>query len=98
MSSRTRFLSSSVGTKVVIGVTGVALLAYLLIHVSANLAFLGGPAVFNGNADMLERIPILPLIELGLLAVFVVHIYKTVAMYLGNRQARPVQYAMKKGA
>jgi succinate dehydrogenase / fumarate reductase cytochrome b subunit len=91
-------LTSSVGTKVVIGLTGVLLIAYLLVHISANLTFLGGPAFFNGSADMLERLPILPLIELALLLLFLLHIYKTVAMYLGNRQARPVRYVRKERA
>jgi len=98
MSSRTRPFDSSVGTKILIGITGLGLFIYLLIHITANLTVFGGPAFFNGSADTLEKLPILPLIELGLLLVFVLHIYKTVAMYFGNRQARPVGYAMKKGA
>lgn len=98
MSSRTRPLDSSVGTKILIGITGLALFIYLLIHITANLTVFGGAAFFNGSADKLEKLPILPVIELGLLLIFVLHIYKTIAMYLGNRQARPVGYAMKKGA
>jgi succinate dehydrogenase / fumarate reductase cytochrome b subunit len=98
MSSRTRFLESSVGSKILIGFTGLALVIYLCIHISANLTVFGGPAFFNGSADMLERLPVLPLIELALLAVFVLHIYRTVRMYLGNRRARPVAYAVKTGA
>lgn len=98
MSSRIRLFDSTVGRKFLIGLTGLALVAYLIIHVSANLAVFGGPAFFNGNADMLERLPILPLIELALLLVFVVHIVQTIRMYLGNQQARPVRYALKRNA
>ena len=98
MSSRTRFVESSVGSKLLIGLTGLALVVYLCIHISANLTVFGGPAFFNGSADMLERLPILPLIELVLLLVFVLHIYRTIRMHFSNRQARPVAYAMKKGA
>ena len=98
MSSRTRPFDSSVGTKILIGITGLGLFIYLLIHITANLTVFGGPAFFNGSADKLEKLPILPVIELGLLLVFVLHIYKTVTMYFGNRQARPVGYATKKGA
>src|SRR5712671_5507973 len=98
MSSRRRGFDSSVGTKLVIGITGLALFVYLLIHITANLTVFGGRAFFNGSADVLERLPILPLIELALLAIFLIHIYKTVAMFLGNQQARPVRYAQKKSA
>ena len=98
MSSRLRAFESSVGTKIVIGITGLALFLYLIIHITANLAVFGGPAFFNGSADVLERLPILPIIELGLLLIFLIHVYKTVTMFLGNQQARPVKYAQKKNA
>ena len=43
-----------------------------------------GPAVFNTYAYTLESNPLLPVIEIGLLLVFLVHIYKTVRMFLGE--------------
>ena len=99
MASRTPFFSSSVGTKVLIGITGFALFLYLLIHIAGNLLVFFGPAVFNQYAYMMEeRNPLLPVIELLLLAVFLVHIYKTVRMFLANQSARPVRYAQKKPA
>src|ERR1044072_4519529 len=98
MSSRIRGFDSSVGTKILIGATGLALVVYLIIHITANLPVFGGAAFLNGSADVLERIPILPLIELGLFLVFAIHIYKTVRMFLANQQARPVAYAVKKNA
>src|SRR5687767_14396980 len=98
MSSRLRVFDSSVGSKILIGATGLALVLYLIIHVTANLTVFGGAAFFNESADTLERIPILPVIELGLLLIFVIHIYKTIAMFLGNRKARPVRYAQRTNA
>jgi succinate dehydrogenase cytochrome b subunit len=99
MASRTGFFSSSVGTKVLIGVTGFALFLYLLIHIAGNLLVFFGPAVFNQYAYVMEeRNPLLPVIEVLLLLVFLVHIYKTVKMFLGNQAARPVRYAQKKPA
>ena len=99
MASRTPFFSSSVGTKVLIGITGFALFLYLVIHIAGNLLVFFGPAVFNQYAYMMEeRNPLLPVIELALLAVFLVHIYKTVRMFLSNQSARPVRYAQKKPA
>ncbi len=99
MASRTPFFSSSVGTKVLIGITGFALFLYLVIHIAGNLLVFFGPAVFNQYAYMMEeRNPLLPVIELLLLAVFLVHVYKTVRMFLSNQSARPVRYAQKKPA
>lgn len=90
--------STSVGTKILIGITGVALVLYLLIHIAGNLMVFLGPAAFNRYAYTLEGNPLLPIIEIGLLLVFLIHIFKTVRMYLGNRRTRPVGYAQKKYA
>ena len=98
MASRTGVFSSSVGTKLLIGITGVALVLYLLIHIAGNLVVFLGPAAFNTYAFTLEANPLLPIIELLLLSVFVIHIYKTVRMFLGNQAARPVAYVRKKNA
>jgi succinate dehydrogenase / fumarate reductase cytochrome b subunit len=98
MASRTGVFSSSVGTKIAIGLTGVLLFLYLLIHIAGNLIVFLGPAAFNTYAFTLESNPLLPLVELVLLSWFVIHIYKTVRMYLGNQTTRPVAYAKKKSA
>jgi len=98
MASRSGLFSSSVGTKIVIGVTGVALVLYLLIHIAGNMVVFLGPAAFNRYAYVLEGNPLLPIIEIGLLLVFLIHIYKTVRMFLSNQSARPVAYAKKKSA
>src|SRR5437016_9443861 len=99
MSSRFGVFSSSVGTKILIGVTGVALFLYLVIHIAGNLIVFLGPAAFNRYAFVMEEgNPLLPVIELGLLLIFLVHVYKAVRMYFDNRAARPVGYVQKKFA
>jgi succinate dehydrogenase / fumarate reductase, cytochrome b subunit len=99
MASRSGLFSSSVGTKIVIGISGFALFIYLLIHIAGNLLVFFGPTVFNRYAYNMEvRNPTLPAIELALLFVFLVHIYKTVTMFIGNQSARPVRYVRKKYA
>ena len=98
MTSRSHVFSTSVGTKIVIGITGIALFLYLLIHIAGNLLVFFGPAVFNKYAYTLEGNPLLPIVEVGLLVVFLIHIYKTVRMFLGNQRTRPVGYAQKKYA
>ncbi|MBI3493951.1 MAG: succinate dehydrogenase cytochrome b subunit [Acidobacteria bacterium] len=98
MTSRSDVFRSSVGTKIVIGITGVALFLYLLIHIAGNLLVFFGPAVFNRYAYVMEANPLLPIIEIGLLLIFLIHVYKTVRMFLANQAARPVRYAMKRRA
>jgi succinate dehydrogenase / fumarate reductase cytochrome b subunit len=99
MSSRFSAFASSVGTKIIIGITGFLLFLYLLIHLAGNLLVFFGPTVFNTYAYIMEvQNPLLPIIEIALLLVFVIHVYKTIRMYLDNQQARPVRYAQKKFA
>ncbi len=84
--------------KLLIGVTGAALAAYLIIHIAGNLLVFFGPAVFNRYAYILEGNPLIPVIEIGLLLIFLVHVYQAVRMYLRNRAARPLRYVEKKPA
>src|SRR5678816_2333752 len=96
MSSRIRVFSSSVGTKLLVGITGLALFLYLITHIAGNALVFFGPTTFNQYAHTLTSNPLIPVIEVGLLLIFLLHVYKTVTMYLGNQQARPVAYQMKK--
>jgi succinate dehydrogenase / fumarate reductase cytochrome b subunit len=98
MTPRSGVFSTSVGQKIVIGITGFALFLYLVIHIAGNLMVFFGPAFFNKYAYTLESNPLLPVIEIGLLAVFLMHVYKTIRMFLGNQEARPAKYAVKKPA
>jgi succinate dehydrogenase cytochrome b subunit len=84
--------------KILIGVTGLALVLYLIVHIAGNLMVFGGPSLFNKYAYTLEGNPLIPVIEIGLLLIFLVHVYKTVTMFLTNQQARPTRYVMKKRA
>src|SRR6476661_4521159 len=98
MLSRFRMFSSSVGMKLLIGVTGFALFVYLVVHIIGNLMVFLGPAAFNKYAFTLEGNPLIPVIEIGLLLIFLIHVYKTVRMFLENQTARPVRHAKKKSA
>jgi succinate dehydrogenase / fumarate reductase cytochrome b subunit len=90
-----RYFSSSVGTKLLIGITGLLLFVYLVLHLAGNALVFAGPDVFNEYSHALISNPLIISIEIGLLLVFLVHIYKAVRMFLANRAARPVAYAKK---
>lgn len=96
--SRPRFLDSSVGSKILIGLTGLFLVVYLIVHITGNLMVFGGADFFNRYAGALASNPLIPLIEVVLLLGFLTHIYKTIRMYAANQAARPVKYVQKKSA
>lgn len=98
MSSRIRVFDSSVGSKLLIGLTGLALFLYLITHIAGNALVFLGADTFNTYAHTLTSNPLIPVIELGLLAIALVHIYKTIKMFMRNKAARPVAYVMKKPA
>ncbi len=92
------FASSSVGTKVLIAVTGLLLFAYLILHLVGNLLIFLGQDTFNRYSHMLISNPLVIPVEIALLLVALVHVWKTVRMYLQNQQARPAKYEVKKWA
>jgi succinate dehydrogenase / fumarate reductase, cytochrome b subunit len=98
MSTFRRVFSSSVGTKVLIGLTGLALFAYLILHLAGNLLILAGQETFNEYSHALISNPLVVPVEIGLLIIFIVHVYKTVRMWIGNQAARPVRYEKKEWA
>lgn len=98
MSPRLKAFSSSVGTKLLISVTGLALFLYLVLHLAGNALVFLGRDTFNHYSHRLLSNPLLVPIELGLLGIFLVHVYKTVKMFVDNRRARPVRYVNRRWA
>lgn len=90
-----RVFSSSVGTKLLMGLTGVALFVYMVLHLAGNALIFAGQDVFNEYSHALISNPLILPIEIGLLAIFLIHIYKAITMWRRNRAARPVGYARK---
>jgi succinate dehydrogenase / fumarate reductase cytochrome b subunit len=81
-----------VGTKLLMAVTGLLLILYLVLHLVGNLLVFFGPETFNGYSYFLVHNPLIIPVEIGLLAIFLLHIYKAVTNWWANRQARPVNY------
>lgn len=88
---------SSVGKKIITGLTGIGLIGFIVVHLVGNLTlFLGehGTA-FNEYANFLEGLghgALLPIAEIGLFLLFVAHIVSGISVALRNRSARPVGY------
>jgi succinate dehydrogenase / fumarate reductase cytochrome b subunit len=98
MATLRKVFGSSIGTKFLIGVTGLGLVVYLVLHLAGNILYFFGPEVFNSYSHALISNPLIVPIEIGLAAIFVAHIYKTVRMWMDNQRARPVRYAEKRSA
>jgi succinate dehydrogenase / fumarate reductase cytochrome b subunit len=99
MSKRPSFFSTTVGSKILIGLTGLLLFGFLITHLAGNLTLLGGGTAFNDYTYKLESTkPLLYVAEAGLLLLFLLHVYKTVTGYARNRAARPAGYATKRWA
>ncbi|HEV3217530.1 MAG TPA: succinate dehydrogenase cytochrome b subunit [Vicinamibacterales bacterium] len=98
MASRSRFLSSLLTTKLIVGVTGLLLFLYLILHIAGNLMVFLGQDVFNRYSYALISNPLVVPVEIGLVAVFLIHLFKAIRVTLQNRAARPMPYAVKKMA
>ena len=95
-----RGLTSSVGLKFLMSLTGMLLVLFLIAHLLGNLqVFLGvsaetGEAALNKYAQKLQGLgALLWVMRLGLLSVFALHVMTGAALWFKNRQARPVGYA-----
>ncbi len=89
---------STISTKLLIALTGLALFLYLIVHLGGNLLILLGASSYNGYAAMLLSNPLLVPVEIGLTAIFIIHIYKAIVMWWDNRKARPSRYYKKEWA
>jgi len=65
MSTRVSFFSSTVGTKILIAITGLSLFLFLVGHLAGNLLLFAGPEAFNGYSHTLISNPFIYLVEGG---------------------------------
>ena len=87
--------STSVGTKLLIGLTGFFLVGFLIFHLYGNLLLFFGPETYNEHAHALISNPLVIPAELGLVAILLLHAIKAVLNFISNRSARPVAYEQK---
>jgi len=94
-------LWSSVGRKLLTGLTGLALMGFIVTHLLGNLnLFVGGDA-FNGYTEALHRMgALLIAAEVGLAGLFVLHAITAIAVWLGKKKARSIHNSVvaSKGA
>ncbi|MEW6306633.1 MAG: succinate dehydrogenase cytochrome b subunit [Verrucomicrobiota bacterium] len=91
-----RLFKSSLGKKLIMAVTGVALFGFVVGHLLGNLqVFLGdeGEAI-NRYGHFLKSTPeLLWGARIGLLVMVALHIWSAIKLSAENKAARPVEYA-----
>jgi succinate dehydrogenase / fumarate reductase cytochrome b subunit len=94
------FLKSSIGKKVVMGLTGLFLISFLLVHVSINacIYFNDSGETFNVAADFMAHNPVIRIVEIDLFGGLILHCIQALMLTIQNRKARPVAYAKIDGA
>jgi succinate dehydrogenase / fumarate reductase cytochrome b subunit len=92
-----RFWDSSVGKKIVMGATGLILVAFVVGHMAGNLQFFAGPARFNAYSHLLQVdvIELTWLLRVTLLASVVLHVIAAYQLTMQNRAARPADYVRR---
>lgn len=90
-----RLISSSIGRKFVMGITGLGLCGFLVVHLAGNLFLYKGPEAFNKYALNLHEQEWLPLAEAGLFLLFAFHIYLAFSLTAANQLKRTVTYEKK---
>ena len=92
MSAIGAYLTSSIGRKVLMAITGLLLFLFLVTHLAANLLILIDGDAFNAYGHALISNPLIYIAEFGLLAIFVAHFVFAIIVYLHGRAARPQAY------
>jgi len=83
-------LWSSVGKKLITGITGLALVGFLVGHLTGNLLILAGPEAFNHYAKFLHSLghgAAVIVAEIALLGFFVFHAITGISIWLKKRKA-----------
>lgn len=100
MSWFTNAMSSTLGRKVIMALTGLFLIIFLVVHLSGNMQLLyddEGKA-FNIYAKFMTTNPLIKVASYILYATFLIHIVWAILLTVQNRKARPVGYNKVKGS
>ncbi|MEM7368753.1 MAG: succinate dehydrogenase cytochrome b subunit [Bacteroidota bacterium] len=97
MSSLPSIFTSTIGRKLIMGLTGLFLVSFLLVHLSGNVLLFksDGGTAFNQYTRFMTTNTIIRIMEWVLFAGFIVHIIYAAVLTSQNQKARPQGYAFK---
>ncbi|PIE64539.1 MAG: succinate dehydrogenase [Desulfobacterales bacterium] len=88
-----KFLTSSIGKKIVMAVTGLCLVCFLLVHAAGNTTIFVGSEVFQAYADTLHSHPVIVFFfRIGLLSLFLIHIGVGLTLWMEGRREGKNRY------
>jgi len=94
----TKFLTSSIGQKLVMSLTGLFLISFLVVHLAGNIQLITDDTgvAFNSYAKFMTGNPIIKTISWGLYAMILLHAIQGLSLWWKNRKARGSEkYAVK---
>jgi succinate dehydrogenase / fumarate reductase cytochrome b subunit len=93
------FLQSSLGKKLIMGLTGLFLITFLIVHCGINACIFvnDGGVTFNAAAEFMGTNLLIRAMEIVLFIGIIWHIVQALILTLSNSKARPVKYAMNNG-
>jgi succinate dehydrogenase / fumarate reductase, cytochrome b subunit len=102
--SRPSLYSTSVGKKYAMAISGMVLMAFVLVHMIGNLKIYFGAESFDKYSHWLREVgePALPEqwllwgVRIALLAALAVHLHAAYTLTVINRRARPETYRSKR--
>lgn len=92
--------SNSIGRKFIMGLSGLFLIVFMMVHLTLNLFSLGlcwdGRELFNAGSHFMATNPLIQIMQYVLAAGFIIHMFMGVRLTLQNNAARPIKYAVNK--
>lgn len=85
-------LTTQIGKKLIMSLSGLFLILFLLMHLSINLLTLVGAETFNEASHFMSSNPFIYVMQYVLAAGFLVHIVYSLVLTYINTTARPVNY------
>ncbi|HXB42010.1 MAG TPA: succinate dehydrogenase cytochrome b subunit [Bacteroidia bacterium] len=97
--SKENLLQSSIGKKLVMGITGMFLITFLIVHVGCNSCIFinDGGVLFNKVAHFMAHNILIRIMEVVLFAGIFIHMIQALVLTLKNNKARPVKYSVTNG-
>ena len=90
------FLTSSLGKKLIMSLTGLFLIVFLLVHLVGNLQLMAGDGgvSFNVYAKFMTTNPVIKTLSIGLYTFILLHIVQGILIWLTNKNAKKSKYAV----
>ncbi|MBM2839599.1 MAG: Succinate dehydrogenase [Bacteroidetes bacterium] len=100
MNKTATFLTSSVGRKIIMSLTGFFLFSFLIVHLYINLFLFKQDhgATFDVYAEFMATYPLLRPLEIVLFGGFLIHAFVGVWLWFTNRSVRPKAYKVNRAS